>query len=487
MTAPHAQPEGATHAWSTVARGGLPKRPATARVADFLEIYGLCDEAEARAQASRCIQCPEPLCVAGCPLHAHIPEWLALTAEGHFPEAAALLQSTSTLSEACTKVCPADHLCEATCIINGRAQPVSVWAVEQFLNDYAFSHDLVPRERPPPNGWRIAVIGAGPGGLACADELSRRGCAVTVFDWRPLPGGLLVYGTPAFRLERSVVQRRIDVLKNRGVEFRLGVKIGRDPSREQLLAGFDCVYLGFGARQPRTLAVPGATLPGVHQALPFIVQPNLDLPADTPPIDVAGRRVAVLGGGDTAIDCLRTAIRCGAREVTGIYRRDEASLPSSRREFENAVEEGVRFVFQSSPIAILGDHRGGVTGLRLIRTVPAGVGADERRQFTAQPGTEYDFPAERIFLALGFDPDPHPAANPFPELRASATGALVVDASQMTSTPGIFAGGDLVRGPSTALHAVRDARKAAAGIFEFLGQRRSGPDPSTRVGVPPSG
>jgi len=462
------------HAWSTLARTGLPKRPASERAADFLEIYGLYDEVEAREQASRCIQCPEPLCVSGCPLHAHIPEWLALTAEGRFGEAAAMLQSTSTLSEICTSVCPADHLCEATCIINGQAEPVSIWAIEQFLNDYAFANGLVSTSTPPPNGWRAAVIGAGPGGLACAEELIARGFAVTVYDPRPVPGGLLVFGTPAFRLEQSIVQRRIDLLKKRGVVIRLEARIGENPSRETLRADFDCVYLGMGAKRPRTLDVPGAQLQGVSQALPFIVQPNTNLRKEGAPVDVADKRVVVLGGGDTAIDCLRTAVRCGAREAIGVYRRDVDSMPCSRREYENAVEEGVRFVFQSAPVALLGNDQGEVSGLRLVRTAPGEVADDGRRSFAPQPGTEYELDAERVFLALGFDLDPHSGANPFPDLRADETGALIVDDYQMTSVPGIFAGGDLVRGPTTALHAVRDARKAAKGILAYCQSRLGG-------------
>ncbi len=461
----------AAHAWSSLARNGLPKRPASERVADFLEIYGLYDEVEAREQASRCVQCPEPLCVAGCPLGAHIPEWLALTAEGHFDEAAQALHFTNTLGEACTNVCPSDHLCEATCIINGRAQPVSVWAVERFLNEHAFSQGLGSAGNAPANGHRVAVLGAGPGGLACADELARRGCAVTVFDARPIPGGVLVYGTPAFRLERSIVERRIDLLQKRGVVFRLGVKIGDDPSHEELRNGFDAVYLGFGARQPRALDLPGANLAGVTQALPFIVQAQVDLPRNTPPLDIAGRRIAVIGGGDTAIDCLRTAVRCGARETIGVYRRDAEAMPCSRREYENAVEEGVRFVFQSAPVAILGDDRGEVSGLRLRRTAPTGNPDDDRRTFDLQPGSESELAVDHVFLALGFDPQPLADSSPFHDVQRNAAGLVDVNEAQMTSIPGVFAGGDLVRGPTTALHAVRDARQAATGIMAHLSRR----------------
>jgi len=467
MNASPAHSAGESHAWIELARDGLPKRPASERVSDFLEIYGLYDEVVAREQASRCLQCPEPLCVVGCPVHAQIPEWLALTAEGRIREAATLVRSTNTLSEVCAKVCPADHLCEATCVITGRAQPVSIWAVEQFLNEYALAQGLVQEANAPANGWRVAVMGAGPGGLACADELAKRGYAVTVFDSRPVAGGLLVYGTPAFRLERSIVDRRVELLKRRGVVFRLGVKIGQDPSREDLQARFDCVYLGFGARRARTLDLPGIGLKGVSQATGFIAQAQVDLPREVPPVDVVGKRVVVLGGGDTAIDCLRTAVRCGAREAIGVYRRDLDNLRCSHREFENAVEEGVRFLFQSAPVAIVGNPEGQVTGLRLIRTEP-GLIVEERRSFCAQPGTEYEIEADQVFLAVGFDPETHSASNPFTDLRLNPDGLVAVDASQMTSIPGVFAGGELVRGPSPTLETVRDARKAVTGIVGFL-------------------
>lgn len=244
-------------AWHEVPRAELQKRSVADRLADFLEIYGHYDENTAREQAMRCVQCPDPACVSACPLGNKIPEWLALTAEGHFSEAAALLHSTSELSEIAARLCPADRTCEAVCILEGKAEPVSIWAIEQFLDQYAVTHREIESPASPPNGFRIAVIGAGPGGLTCAEVLSRRGFAVTVFDWRLVPGGLLVSGTPAFRLERSIVERRIELLRNRGVVFQLGAQMGKDFTYAQLRQDFAAVFLGFGARRPRELAVPG--------------------------------------------------------------------------------------------------------------------------------------------------------------------------------------------------------------------------------------
>ena len=311
------------YAWRELAHKGLPKRSASERVADFLEIYGLYDEATAREQASRCIQCPNPSCVTGCPLCNPIPQWMLLTAEGRFLEASAVLGSATNMAEICARVCPTDRLCEGSCILNGVSEPVSIGAIEQFLAEYAFAHGHADASTAPPNGLRVAVVGSGPGGLACADELARRGYAVTVFDSALVPGGLLVNGTPAFKVERSIVQRRIEILQKRGVVFRLGVKLDENLTFGELRAGFDAVFLGFDSRKARPLEIPGADLQGVVQALPFILQKITPVPLELPPIEVSGKRVVVLGAGDTAMDCLRTAIRCGAREAVCVYRRDE--------------------------------------------------------------------------------------------------------------------------------------------------------------------
>jgi glutamate synthase (NADPH/NADH) small chain len=457
--------------WQSVPRRDPPKRSAAERMADFLEIYGLYDEATAREQASRCIQCPEPVCVAGCPLGSRIPEWLALTAEGQFLEAAAILHSTSNLPEVCASACPADRLCEGLCLLDGRSEPVSIKAIEQFLNDYAFAHGGLEATVAPANGWRVAVIGANPGGLACADELARRGCAVTVFDADLLPEALHAHGVPAFKLEQSVAQRRIDLLRRRGVEFQLGFTLDAGTSLAELQSRFDAVYLGLGARQARTLDVPGADLSGVVQALPFIIQISPGMTLATPPVDVGNKRVVVVGGGDTALDCIRTTVRLGARESVCVYRRAEADMPCSRRDYDDAVEEGARFIFQAAPLAVLGDSDGVVTGLRLVRTRAGEPDASGRHAFQVMPGKEFEIRADWIFLALGFDREPLPRSGSFARLKTDEAGAVVVDDNLMTSLPGVFAGGDIVRGPVTALQAVRDARKAALGIHEYLSAR----------------
>jgi glutamate synthase (NADPH) small chain len=459
------------YAWRELAQRGLPKRSASERVADFLEIYGLYDEQTAREQASRCIQCPNPSCVTGCPLCNPIPQWMLLTAEGRFLEAAAVLGTATNMAEVCARICPTDRLCEGSCILNGVSEPVPIAALEQFLAEYAFAHGQVDVSTAPPNGLRVAVVGSGPGCLTCADELAKRGYGVTVFDSALVPGGLLVNGTPAFRVERSVVERRIELLQKRGVTFRLGVKLEDHLSFGELRKDFEAVFLGFDSRKARPLEIPGADLQGVIQALPFILQKTTPVPLELPPIEVAGKRVLVIGAGDTAMDCLRTALRCRAREAVCIYRRDEADMPCGRHEYENAREEGARFVFQVATAAVLGNEQRQVTGLRLLRTELGLMDSPGPRPFLVRPGSEFDVPADLIVLALGFDPLPCPRSGDFGDLAVTDWGGIIVDANQMTSIPGVFAGGDIVRGPSLVLHAVRDARRAAAQIHTYLSAR----------------
>jgi glutamate synthase (NADPH) small chain len=467
-----AQQPNPKYAWREFAQKGLPKRSASERAADFLEIYGLFDEATAREQASRCIQCPNPTCVTGCPLCNPIPQWMLLTAEGRFLEAAAVLGSVTNMAEVCARVCPSDRLCEGSCTLNGVSEPVSIAALEQFLAEYAFAHGQVDTSTLPPNGQRVAVVGSGPGGLACADELARHGYAVTVFDSALVPGGLLVNGTPAFKVEHSVIQRRIEVLQKRGVTFRLGVKFEQNLSFAELRASFDAVFLGFDSRKARPLDVPGADLQGVIQALPFILQKTTPVPLDMPPIEVVGKRVLVIGAGDTAMDCLRTAIRCGAREAVCVYRRDEGDMPCSRHEYGNAREEGAQFVFQAAPVAVLGNNKRQVAGLRLVHTELGLMDSPGPRPFLVRPGSEFEVQADWIVPALGFDPLPCPRSGDFTDLAVNEWGGLVVDSNQMTSLPGVFAGGDIVRGPSLVLNAVRDARRAATQIHHYLCARR---------------
>ena len=456
------------YAWRELAREGLPKRSAKERAADFLEIYGLYDEATARQQASRCIVCPNPSCVQGCPLCNPIPEWMQLTAEGRFLEAAALLGSATNMAEICARLCPSDHYCEGSCLLDCVSEPVSIRALEQFLVEYAFQHGKTNTATAPPNGQPIAVVGSGPGGLACAEELSRKGYSVTVFDSDLVPGGLLVNGVPAFKVDRTVVQRRIDLLRQCGVIFRLGSKIWEEVSLTELRGRFAAVFVCLDWRQARPIQIPGAELAGVVQALPFLLRKKTALSLDLPPFDVMGKRVVVIGGGDTAMDCARAAVRYGALETVCLYRREESEMPCGRQEFRCAVEEGVRFIFRAAPVSVVGNSAGQVTGLRAIRTQPGPVDATGRQSFRVRSGSEFVLEADWIIAALGFDALKFPGFLEGPALAQNSWGGIVVDGHQMTSVSGVFAGGDLVSGPSPLLATVREARRAAGNIDAYL-------------------
>ena len=450
-------------------RAELPKRSAAERVADMLEIYSLFDEETAREQASRCILCPRPSCVEGCPLHNRIPEWLALTAEGRFLEAAAISRSTSNMPEICARVCPQERLCEGACILNGKTEPVSIGAIERFINEVAFREHAIDITHSPFNGLKVAVVGSGPAGLAAADQLAALGYGVSVYESQAVPGGLLVNGIPSFKLEKTIVGRRIEMLKKRGVKFRLGVTLGKDVLLAGLLRDYSAVFLGVGAQQAKPLGIPGEDLPGVLPALPFLIQKNVDFPVmELPPINVVGKCVAVLGGGDTAMDCLRTSLRCGAGEAVCLYRRDLANMPGSRKEYVNALEEGARFEFLTNPVELIAGPDGGVAAVRCVRMELGAADASGRRKPRPVPGSEFTVAADLVLVAYGFDSVPFPAGSDFASLAVEEWGTFKVDRSQMTSEPGVFAGGDDVRGPSLVVHAVRDGRRAAQGIDRYL-------------------
>lgn len=460
----------ARYAWREKDRVRQPKRGAQSRVTDFHEIYSLFDAQTIREQAERCVQCAEPTCVEGCPLGNRIPEWVGLAAEGRFLEAAELSRQTSSMPEICPRVCPQERLCEGNCIIHTHEglEPVCVGAIEKFINEYALAHGRGRVETAPPTGRRVAVVGSGPGGLACADRLSQLGHGVTVFESQMLPGGLLLFGIPAFKLEKEIVSRRVNLLKMQGVEFRTGVVVGTDLSLAQLRKDFDAVFLGIGALKPKGLRVPGADLQGVIQGLPFLAQKNAPVSLGIDPVNVEAKRVVVLGGGDSAMDCLRTALRCGAADTVCVYRRDFDNMPGSRKEYENATEEGARFLFLTNPVEVLGDARGRVRAVRCIRMELGEPDVSGRRRPIEVPDSEHEIPADLVLVAYGFDPVPFPPENDLSSLEVNDWGATRVDEDQRTSIEGVFAGGDVVRGPSLVVHAVRDGRRAAEAIDRYL-------------------
>jgi glutamate synthase (NADPH) small chain len=356
-------------------------------------------------------------------------------------------------------------------ILNARSDPVSIGAVEKFINEYAFAHETLAAGIAQANGRKVAVVGSGPGGMACADELAKLGYAVTIFEAQTRPGGLLVNGIPSFKLEKNVVERRFDLLRQRGVTVRCGVTVGRDIPLSILREEFDAVYLAIGAQKPKELGIPGADLRGVFHALPFLIQKNLET-HDESPIEVRGKRIAVLGGGDTAMDCLRTAIRCGARETICIYRRDLENMPGSRREYLNAVEEGAQFMFLTNAVALSANAAGEICEARCVRMELGEPDAKGRGKPQPIIGSEFSVPVDVVLIAYGFDPVPIFAAGNSDNIHVNKWGGVVVDQNQMTSVSGVFAGGDLVRGPDLVVRAVRDSRKAAAGIHKYLSSQQ---------------
>jgi glutamate synthase (NADPH/NADH) small chain len=468
---PSSSPGGkAKYAWSDIDRAEPPKRPATDRVSDFRQTHLPYDEATARAQASRCIQCPNPRCVEACPLGTPNHELLALIADGQFKEAAELLFVTHSIPELASHVCVGGRVCEQACILAGKSDPVPIRALTRFLLDYGWKHGLAEPAVEHATGQSVAVIGSGIGGLVTADTLSRRGYAVTVFDSRLKPGGRVMNGLPGFRVDKELVERRLESLKRRGIRFRMGVTFGQNVKLSELRREFDAVFLGFGLADAMPLDVPGAELRGVYQSFPYVSQNAL--PAGQPSVDVRGKRVVVLGGGDTAMDVLRIAIRRGAAAALCLYRRDEASLPADAEEYEDAREEGAQFMFLSRPVAVLGNAAGEVTQVRCVRMETGEPDPSGRRSVKPVAGSEFDVPADMVFVAYGFTVPRLPDSDDFGKLSLDGRGCLQVDANRMTNFPGVFASGSIVRGPAFLSDVVRDARKTAAAIDGHLKVRR---------------
>lgn len=451
------------------------KMPVSERISVFKEIYAPFDAHAAAQQAGRCLSCGNPFCEWKCPVHNYIPNWLSLISEGKLFEAAELSHRTNSLPEVCGRICPQDRLCEGACTLNDGHGAVTIGSIEKYITDEALKQGW----RPDMSGvrWtdkRVAVIGAGPAGLGCADILVRNGMRPVVFDRYQRIGGLLTFGIPPFKLDKQVVETRRDIMQGMGVEFRLGVEVGRDVTFEQLLAEYDAVFLGMGTYTYVKGGFPGENLPGVYEALPYLIaniNRLLELPgAEEQYIDLSGKRVVVLGGGDTGMDCNRTAIRQGAESVTCTYRRDEANMPGSRRDYKNSKEEGVEFLFNCQPIEILG-HRH-VEGVKVVQTRLGKPGPRGRRLTENVPGSERIIPADAVVVAFGFQPsppdwfEPHGIGlHPGGRVRVSASAARPFQ----TTNPKVFAGGDMVRGSDLVVTAVFEGREAARGILDYLG------------------
>ncbi len=481
----------------------LPRRmpaevPTAVRVEGWQEIYGHYEPLQAAEQSGRCLDCGNPYCEWKCPVHNYIPNWLTLVKAGRLFEAAALAHETNPLPEICGRICPQDRLCEGACTLENDFGAVTIGAVEKYIVDAALADGWRPDlSRVTPTGKRVAVVGAGPAGLACADRLARVGIAATVFDRYEKIGGLLQFGIPSFKLVRSVMATRHEILAGMGIEFRLGVEVGRDVSLDQLLADYDAVFLGLGSYRYTDGGLPGQDLANVLPALPFLVHNGRIVVGDDAagrPIagwedhvqlpDLHGRRVVVLGGGDTGMDCVRSAVRLGAASVRCVYRRDEASMPGSAREVANARDEGVEFLFNRQPLALLGDDSG-VHTVRMASTAVSKVAssAADRGVAAAVPGSETELPADVVIIAFGFQPDA-PAwlaehgialeANgrirvAKPGCRSGRCSAGNAALAFQTTHPRVFAGGDGVRGADLVVTAAYEGREAGKAIATLLG------------------
>ncbi len=452
------------------------KRAVAERRADFAEIYGRFDAPEAARQSSRCSQCGVPFCSVHCPLGNDIPDWLKLAAEGRVEEAYEISAATNNFPEICGRICPQDRLCEGNCVIEKGYEAVTIGAVERFLTDTAFEQGWVRTRRPTrERGRSIGIVGAGPGGLAAAEELRALGYTVHVYDRHDRIGGLLIYGIPNFKLEKEIVLRRARQLSEQGVKVHLNCEIGRDISLDELRRRHEAVLIATGVYQARDLTAPGATLPGIVPALDYLIASNRKGLGDTVPdfesglLDASGKRVLVVGGGDTAMDCVRTAVRQGARSVKCLYRRDRTNMPGSMREVKNAEEEGVEFLWLSVPKAFSGAQR--VQTAHSSRMRLGLPDASGRQSVEPADAPSFRLEADLVIKALGFDPEDLPRQFAEPELAVTRWGTLKVHhRSFMTNLPGVFAAGDIVRGASLVVWAIRDGRDAAAGIHAYLEQ-----------------
>ncbi|MGQ3101706.1 MAG: NAD(P)-dependent oxidoreductase [Sphingopyxis solisilvae] len=457
------------------------KRSAADRAQDFREIAERYAAPDADEQAARCSQCGVPYCSVHCPLHNHIPDWLRLTAEGRLREAYELSNATSTMPEICGRICPQDRLCEGNCVIEFSGHgAVTIGSVEKYITDTAWAEGWVEPLHPgTATGQSVGIIGAGPAGLTAAEYLRVLGHKVHVYDRHDRAGGLLTYGIPGFKLEKDVVMRRIDRLAAGGIHFHLGFEVGADATLDQLRQKHDAILIATGVYKAREIHVPGNEADGVIAALDYLVASNRKGFGDAVPafddgrLDAAGKHVVVIGGGDTAMDCVRTAVRQGAKSVKCLYRRDRDNMPGSQREVSNAEEEGVEFVWLSAPESFTADKQVkqvAVAGMRL-----GAPDASGRRSPEVDPGRKFDLPADMVIKALGFDPEELPHLFGSPDLSVTRWGTLRVDhQTMMTSLPGVFAAGDIVRGASLVVWGIRDGRDVSDQMAKWLKARAKG-------------
>lgn len=452
-----------------------PKKSLNLRKIEFVEIYEGFSPSQATAQAERCLACGNPYCEWKCPVHNYIPNWLKLVNEGQILEAAELCHQTNSLPEICGRVCPQDRLCEGSCTLSSEFGAVTIGNIERYITDEAFKLGWRPTvNNVEMSGERVAIIGAGPAGLACADVLVRNGIKPVVFDRHPEIGGLLTFGIPAFKLDKSVLVNRRKIFSEMGIEFRLNTEVGKDISLKSILDEFDAVFIGTGTYQSMRGGLVNEDAQGVYEALPFLIANTKHLmqhqqSEGSPYVDMKNKRVIVLGGGDTAMDCVRTSIRQGATEVTCAYRRDEANMPGSKREVKNAREEGASFLFNVQPLSIEVDDQGKVTGIKMVKTELGEPDINGRRTAVVIKDSEFILPADAVIIAFGFKPHSMPWLAEH-NINLDDKGRIIApqDHGYQTSNPKVFAGGDAVRGSDLVVTAIAEGRKAAEGILDYL-------------------
>ena len=457
-----------------VGRYDPAKKSVDERKINFIEIYGEYNQSQASNQAHRCLDCGNPYCEWKCPVHNYIPDWLKLVNEGNIIEAADLCHSTNSLPEVCGRVCPQDRLCEGACTLNDGFGAVTIGSIEKYITEKAFEMGWKPdlSNRKWTNK-KVAIVGSGPAGIACADVLTRSGIKSNVYDKNEEIGGLLTFGIPEFKLEKSVVRRRRKILEDMGISFHLGKEIGKDIPFKKLYEEYDAVFLAMGTYTSLEGGFEGERLPGVYKAIDYLISNTKKLlnmnTGKGEHINFKNKKVIVLGGGDTAMDCNRTAIRQGAKSVTCLYRRDEKNMPGSRREVQNAKEEGVIFNFNIQPIDILGNDK--VEGVKTVQTMLGEADQNGRRVPIPVPGSERIYDADVVIVAFGFRASPAPWFNDF-HIETKKDGLVIAEEDQelkfQTSNEKIFSGGDMVRGSDLVVTAIWEGREAGKSIIKYV-------------------
>ena len=456
------------------------KRKEVERKKDFHEIYKDYIVEKAEEQSSRCSQCGVPFCQVHCPLHNNIPDWLKLTAEGRLKEAYELSQSTNNMPEVCGRICPQDRLCEGNCVIEQSGHgTVTIGSIEKYITDTAWEKNWVkPTKVKKEINQSVGIIGAGPAGLACADELRKVGYQVTIYDRYDRPGGLLIYGIPNFKLEKFVVERRTELLKKSGIKFVQNFEVGKNKSLFELKKKHNAILIATGVYKPREIEVAGSSLENIFPAMDFLTASNRkglgDKVAlfDNGTLNAQNKDVVVIGGGDTAMDCVRTATRQNAKSVKCIYRRDRENMPGSSREVANAIEEGVEFIWLTSPKKFIGTKQ--VTEVQVNKMILGSADSSGRSKPEIQENSEYNIKADIVIKSLGFDPENLPELFSTKELLVSRWGTIKIDLNTMqTNIDGVFAAGDIVRGASLVVWAIKDGRDAATQIQKYLNEKNN--------------